>query len=95
MLELARQRLGEDAVLHQAGLGGAPLPFPDGAFDDAIACLVLHYLDDWSMNSARSTAFSGSGAPTPNDPATELPLPHRPPSAMTGVYGEYMSVRDA
>jgi SAM-dependent methyltransferase len=47
MLELARQRLGEGAVLHQAGLGGGPLPFPDGAFDDAIVCLVLHYLEDW------------------------------------------------
>ena len=47
MLELARQRLGEGVALHQAGLGGAPLPFPDGAFDDAIACLVLHYLEDW------------------------------------------------
>ncbi|HEV2634498.1 MAG TPA: class I SAM-dependent methyltransferase [Actinocrinis sp.] len=47
MLELARQRLGEDAALHQAGLGGDPLPFPDGAFDDAVACLVLHYLEDW------------------------------------------------
>jgi SAM-dependent methyltransferase len=29
------------AVLHQAGLGGDPLPFPDGAFDDVVACLVL------------------------------------------------------
>ncbi|MBO0785947.1 MAG: class I SAM-dependent methyltransferase [Actinobacteria bacterium] len=47
MLELARQRLGGDAALHQAGLGGGPLPFPDGAFDDVIACLVLHYLKDW------------------------------------------------
>ena len=47
MLELARQRLGEGAALHQAGLGGGPLPFPDGAFDDVIACLVLHYLEDW------------------------------------------------
>ena len=47
MLELARQRLGEGAALHQAGLGGDPLPFPDCAFDDAIACLVLHYLEDW------------------------------------------------
>jgi SAM-dependent methyltransferase len=47
MLELARQRLGEGAALHQAGLGAAPLPFPDGTFDDAIACLVLHYLEDW------------------------------------------------
>jgi SAM-dependent methyltransferase len=28
-------------------LGGDPLPFPDGAFDDAVACLVLHYLEDW------------------------------------------------
>jgi SAM-dependent methyltransferase len=47
MLELARHRLGEDVALHQGGLGGDPLPFPDGAFDDAIACLVLHYLEDW------------------------------------------------
>ena len=48
MLELARQRLGDGAALHQAGLGGGPLPFPDGAFDDAIACLVLHNLEDWT-----------------------------------------------
>jgi SAM-dependent methyltransferase len=47
MLELARRRLGEGADLHQAGLGDGPLPFPDGAFDDVIACLVLHYLEDW------------------------------------------------
>jgi ubiquinone/menaquinone biosynthesis C-methylase UbiE len=47
MLELARQRLGAGAALHQAGLGGDPMPFSDGAFDDAIACLVLHYLKDW------------------------------------------------
>jgi SAM-dependent methyltransferase len=47
MLELARKRLGEDAVLHQVGLGDDPLPFPDGAFDDVVACLVLHYLEDW------------------------------------------------
>ena len=48
MLELARQRLGAGAALHQAGLGGDPLPFPDGAFDDVVACLVLHYLEDWT-----------------------------------------------
>jgi SAM-dependent methyltransferase len=47
MLELARRRLGPDADLRVAGLGG-PLPFPDGAFDDVIACLVLHYLQDWT-----------------------------------------------
>ena len=47
MLELARQRLGDGVPLYQGGLGGDPLPFPDAAFDDVIACLVLHYLEDW------------------------------------------------
>jgi SAM-dependent methyltransferase len=47
MLELARRRLGPGADLHVADLG-RPLPFPDGAFDDVIACLVLHYLQDWT-----------------------------------------------
>ena len=47
MLELARQRLGPGADLHLADLG-SPLPFPDGPFDDVIACLVLHYLQDWT-----------------------------------------------
>ena len=47
MLQLARQRLGADADLHLADLG-SPLPFPDGAFDDVIASLVLHYLRDWT-----------------------------------------------
>ena len=27
---------------------GRPLPFPDGAFDDVVASLVLHYLEDWT-----------------------------------------------
>lgn len=47
MLELARKRLGEDAALRIADIG-EPLPFPDGAFDDVIAALVLHYLEDWT-----------------------------------------------
>src|SRR5215472_2834673 len=47
MLELARRRLGDDADLRVADLG-SPLPFPDGAFDDVIASLVLHYLEDWT-----------------------------------------------
>lgn len=46
MLELAKRRLGDGADLQVADLG-RPLPFPDGAFDDVIACLVLHYLQDW------------------------------------------------
>ena len=47
MLELARRRLGADADLQVADLG-RPLPFPDGAFDDVIVSLVLHYLEDWT-----------------------------------------------
>jgi SAM-dependent methyltransferase len=47
MLELARRRLGLDADLHLADLG-RPLPFPDSAFDDVVACSVLHYLEDWT-----------------------------------------------
>jgi ubiquinone/menaquinone biosynthesis C-methylase UbiE len=47
MLELARQRLGDGADLHLADLG-SPLPFPDGAFNDVIAALVLHHLEDWT-----------------------------------------------
>src|SRR6516162_2996227 len=46
MVELARRRLGDGADLQVADLGG-PLPFPGSAFDDVIACLVLHYLEDW------------------------------------------------
>ena len=46
MVELARQRLGADADLHVADLG-EPLPFEDDAFDDVVASLVLHYLQDW------------------------------------------------
>ena len=47
MLELARERLGADADLQVADLG-RPLPYPDGAFDDVIASLVLHYFEDWT-----------------------------------------------
>src|SRR3954469_525377 len=46
MGELARRRLGADSDLQSADLAG-PLPFPDGTFDDVIASLVLHYLEDW------------------------------------------------
>jgi ubiquinone/menaquinone biosynthesis C-methylase UbiE len=47
MLELARKRLGPDTDLRVADLN-SPLPYPDGAFDDVIAALVLHYLEDWT-----------------------------------------------
>jgi SAM-dependent methyltransferase len=47
MVELARRRLGADAALSVADLS-QPLPFADGAFDDVVASLVLHYLPDWA-----------------------------------------------
>lgn len=47
MLALARRRLGEGADLHEGRLG-EPLPFGDGTFDDVVASLVLHYLEDWA-----------------------------------------------
>ncbi|MDQ0755623.1 class I SAM-dependent methyltransferase [Arthrobacter sp. B3I4] len=47
MLDLARQRLGSSADLYVADLS-KPLPFADDSFDDVVASLVLHYLEDWS-----------------------------------------------
>jgi SAM-dependent methyltransferase len=47
MVDLAHQRLGDDADLHVADIG-APLPFADAEFDDVVASLVLHYLEDWA-----------------------------------------------
>jgi SAM-dependent methyltransferase len=51
MLEVARRRLGDGADLQVADLRD-PLPFPDSAFDDVIASLVLHYLEDWAPTLA-------------------------------------------
>jgi SAM-dependent methyltransferase len=47
MVELARRRLGDTAALHVADLS-RPLPFADGTYDDIVASLVLHYLQDWA-----------------------------------------------
>ncbi|WP_181772776.1 class I SAM-dependent methyltransferase [Amycolatopsis pittospori] len=51
MLEHAKRRLGADADLRVADLAD-PLPFPDDTFDDVIASLVLHYLQDWGPTLA-------------------------------------------
>ncbi|MGN9847318.1 class I SAM-dependent methyltransferase [Nonomuraea sp. H19] len=51
MLALARRRLGDDAALHVVDVRD-PLPFADGAFDDVVASLVLHYLEDWGPTLA-------------------------------------------
>jgi SAM-dependent methyltransferase len=45
MLTLARGRV-PGADLRVADLA-APLPYADGAFDDVVVSLVLHYLEDW------------------------------------------------
>jgi ubiquinone/menaquinone biosynthesis C-methylase UbiE len=47
MVELARKRLGEDADVRVADLG-APLPYPDDAFDLVVSSLALHYVKDWA-----------------------------------------------
>ena len=47
MIELARKRLGEDVDLTVGDLA-KPLPYADAAFDDVVASLVLHYLEDWT-----------------------------------------------
>lgn len=46
MVEVAKRRLGADADLRVVDLAG-PLPYADNSFDDVIASLVLHYLEDW------------------------------------------------
>ncbi|MEU2448639.1 class I SAM-dependent methyltransferase [Streptomyces sp. NPDC012765] len=51
MLTLARRRLGDDVALHVVDLSDR-LPFDDGAFDDVVASLVLHYLEDWGPTLA-------------------------------------------
>lgn len=51
MLRLARQRLGEDVRLELVDLRD-PLPFDDETFDDVVASLVLHYLQDWGPTLA-------------------------------------------
>lgn len=51
MLALAERRLGDDADLHLVDLRDR-LPFDDGAFDDVVSSLVLHYLEDWGPTLA-------------------------------------------
>ncbi|MFF3321288.1 class I SAM-dependent methyltransferase [Streptomyces sp. NPDC002889] len=51
MLALARRRLGDDVALDVVDLRDR-LPFADSAFDDVVASLVLHYLEDWGPTLA-------------------------------------------
>lgn len=61
MLALARRRLGDDAALHLVDLSDR-LPFADGAFDDVVASLVLHYLEDWGRRWPSCGECSGPAA---------------------------------
>lgn len=47
MVELARRRLGDEVTVTVADLA-APLPYADDEFDDVVASLVLHYIEDWA-----------------------------------------------
>jgi ubiquinone/menaquinone biosynthesis C-methylase UbiE len=60
MIALARRRLGEDADLRVADLA-KPLPYDDAAFDDVVASLVLHYLQDWTEPLAELRRVLKSG----------------------------------
>lgn len=46
MLDIARRRLGDQVPLTVHDLN-EPLPYDDDSFDDVLASLVLHYLEDW------------------------------------------------
>ncbi len=46
MINLARRRLGDAVPLSVARLG-EPLNYADDSFDDAVASLVFHYLQNW------------------------------------------------
>jgi SAM-dependent methyltransferase len=46
MLTLARRRLGVQVALHAVDLRDR-LPLDTSAFDDVVASLVMHYLQDW------------------------------------------------
>jgi ubiquinone/menaquinone biosynthesis C-methylase UbiE len=90
MVELARRRLGDDADLRVADIAG-PLPYPDAAFDDVIAALVLHYLEDWTSPLAelrRVLKPGGRLIVVVNQPAI-LKLEHREADYFATSKGSY------
>lgn len=87
MLELARQRLGESADLHLADLS-RPLPFADDSFDDVVAALVLHYLEDWSAPLAELRRVLKPGG------RLILSVNHPTVSVVTQPTEDYFAVRE-
>jgi SAM-dependent methyltransferase len=78
LLEQASRRLGADADLQIADLA-EPLPFPDDSFDDIIASLVLHYLQDWkpTLSEMRRVLKSGGRLIVSVDHPFAINLMHR------------------
>ena len=60
MVELARERLGEDAQVRVADLA-APLPYDDGEFDLVVVSLALHYVEDWASALAELRRVTAPG----------------------------------
>ncbi len=58
MVDLARQRLGDDADLHVADLAAPP---SYAEFDDVVASLVPHYLEDWNAPLAEMRGVLNPG----------------------------------
>nr|WP_066945095.1 class I SAM-dependent methyltransferase [Microtetraspora fusca] len=90
MLELARQRLGAGADLQVADLRN-PLPFPDGAFDDVIASLVLHYLEDWgpTLTELRRVLTTGGRLIVSVDHPFAIHAIHRSAGRKTDYFATY------
>lgn len=80
MLELARQRLGDDADLHVADIS-QPLPFDDGAFDDVVfrSCCTTsrtgrpRWLSYDAFSSPADASFWRSTTPASSKRATPKP----------------------
>jgi ubiquinone/menaquinone biosynthesis C-methylase UbiE len=90
MLQRARRRLGDGAHLQQADLK-SPLPFPSDAFDDVIASLVLHYLEDWTAPLAelrRVLTPDGRLIASVNHPHS-IYAPHRQPGRKADYFAAY------
>jgi SAM-dependent methyltransferase len=72
LLRLARERLPA-ASFSLADLS-EPLPFEDGAFDVAVASLVMHYLRDWVPTLRELRRVAGVLVLSTHHPATDIEL---------------------
>ncbi|MEU4667102.1 class I SAM-dependent methyltransferase [Amycolatopsis sp. NPDC023774] len=95
MLKLARRRLGPEADLRVADLA-EPLPYADNAFDDVIASLVLHYLEDWgpSLTELRRTLKPGGRLLVSVDHPFAIHALQRREGIKTNYFGTYNWTED-